>query len=93
MIGRFCAACLLVAALTAFPLALTGRVMSVDYTNSVIVVRTATGDRTVQVTPSTDVDKPDGGYATIADVHRGTVVDVGASVVHGRIIAQFIRIR
>jgi Ethanolamine utilization protein EutJ (predicted chaperonin) len=93
MIRGLAVGCVLAAAIGAFPLSLSGRVVGVDYTNAIVVVRTSAGDKTVDVTPSTDIDEPSGAYATIADIHRGSLVDVGASVIGGRIVAQYIRIR
>lgn len=86
-------ALVLAAILAAFPLSFSGRVTRVDYMDAVIVVRTSDGDRTVAVTPSTEIDGPDGTYATLDDIHPGTSVDVRASVVDGTIVAQIISIR
>ncbi len=103
MTRRIFAACLLAAVVALLPAVarsdrspheahVSGRIVSVDYTNAIIVVRTGEGVRTVVVTPSTDIDTP-GGYATIADIRPGRYVEIDASVIQGRIVAQIITIR
>lgn len=103
MIVRTILACLL-AALTLSPAPLraeqgpfqariAGRVTSVDYTNDVVVVRTPAGDRRIVVMPSTEIDEPGTEYATIADIRRGSVVEIVASIDNGRIVAEIIHIR
>ncbi len=98
------AACLLVAVVSFLPAVagsdqgphrarVTGRVVSVDYTNAILVVRTGDGDRTIAVTPSTDIDTANGDYGTIADIRPGRYVDIDASVIQGRIVAQIIHVR
>lgn len=103
MIVRTILACLLVALTLAprplraeqgpFQAHIAGRVTSVDYTNDVIVVRTPAGDRRVVVMPSTEIDEPGAAYATVADIRRGSIVEVVASVDNGRIVAEIIHIR
>ncbi len=98
------AACLLAAVVSFLPAVarsdqgprtahVAGRVVSVDYTNAILVVRTQEGDRTIAVMPSTDIDARNGGYGTIADIRPGRYVEIDASVTEGRIVAQIIYIR
>ncbi|HEY9084408.1 MAG TPA: hypothetical protein VIN40_00495 [Candidatus Tyrphobacter sp.] len=70
-----------------------GRIDRVDYTNAIIYVRTSGGIRAVTVMPGTDIDVPGGGYGSIDDLHVGSQVDIDASEVAGRVIAQIIHIR
>lgn len=97
------AACLLAVGVCAFPTVarseqgpykahIAGRVVSVDYTNALLVVRSGGRNVTVAVTPSTDIDAR-GGYGTIADIRPGSYVEIDASVIDGRIVAQIIALR
>jgi hypothetical protein len=72
---------------------IVGRIARVDYTNSIIYVRTSYGVRAVAIMPSTEIDVRGGGYGSIDDLHVGSLVDIDATVAANRVIAQIIHIR
>jgi hypothetical protein len=104
MIRRTFVACLLAAlvplAATAqqreggtFEMRLSGRVVAIDYTNAVLLLRTPFGLRTVYVTPGTEIDVPGSDYGTVDDLRPGVFIEIDASAFGRRIVAQIIRIR
>jgi len=72
---------------------IAGEISGIDYTNGAIVLATNRGRVEIQVTPSTSIFFGNHGYATLADLSRGSRVQVFVSQVDGRLIAQIIRIK
>lgn len=68
-----------------------GTIESVDYPGGTLVVRDGSRSRVVAVVPATTIYQH-GGYATLADLHRGQHVDISVYAVGGRLVAQTIRI-
>lgn len=67
-----------------------GTVSSVDYSTGTLVVRTGRHPTTVDVSPSTQIYLH-GRSASLAEVHRGSVVAIRVSDFGGRLVAQIIR--
>ncbi|HYZ16936.1 MAG TPA: hypothetical protein VE591_11065 [Candidatus Acidoferrum sp.] len=70
-----------------------GRVTSVDYQRGTLSVDTSKqGKMDVSVMPSTSVQSSDPGFHTLADVSKGSKVQIFISKSAGRAIAQIIRL-
>lgn len=72
------------------PSEIHGTVAAVDYSSGKLVVRVGKNSTTVEVSPSTQIYLH-GRSASLAEVHRGSIVSIRASNFGGRIIAQIIR--
>ena len=70
---------------------ISGRVLGVDYSSATIIVASGGGRVAVAVTPSTSIFRG-GGFASFADIGRGSRVDIDFSDIGGRLVAQIIRI-
>ena len=70
---------------------INGEVLMVDYPRGVLSIGTRRGQITVLVLPSTTIFRGP-NYATLTDLTRGMHVQIEASEVDGRLIAQIIRV-
>ncbi len=71
---------------------ITGTVVGINYAVASILVATPHGLVPVAVTPSTSIYRGS-GFASFADLGRGAHVEIDASDLNGRLVAQIIRIR
>ncbi len=72
---------------------INGRVVAIDYRSGMMTVDAPRGRFDVIVLPSTNIQGPNGGFRTIADVVRGAKVHVLMSQRGNEFIAQIITLK
>jgi len=69
-----------------------GTIVSIDYTQNIIVVAVQGNRTAVTLLPTTSIFR-DGQNEAVSDLTQGMHVDIAVSEVNGHLIAQIIRIR
>ena len=70
-----------------------GRVTNVDYQRGLLHLATSNrGNLEVSVMPTTSVQANDAGYHAFSDVSRGSKVQILASRIGGKLVAQIIKL-
>jgi hypothetical protein len=71
----------------------SGQVMSVDYQRGLLGVMSSGHRIDVTVLPSTNIQGKGSGYHSIAEISRGSLVQIFTSQTDGKYTAQIIRLR
>lgn len=72
---------------------ISGQVTSVDYQRGLLGVMSSGHKVDVTVLPSTSIQGKGSGYHSIAEIARGTQVEIFTSVSEGKVTAQIIRLK